>query len=121
LYRTFDNSEPGAGPAKQVLQEDHQALVGSPDEEYLPSAARKAIGSFVRRFFRHPDPRVAIVVDPKLNPARNLMVNLTLSQYDGDDKKLQSAIGYLRWFLPRGYAVMAMPDGWDDSKFASLS
>jgi hypothetical protein len=121
LLGTFDNPEPGAGPVKQVLEEDHQVLVGSPAEDYLPSRARKVMGSFVRHFFKHPDPRVAMVVDPKLTPARNLMVNLTLSQYGGDEKKLGSAIRYLSWFLPRGYAVIAMPDGWDDSTFAPLA
>jgi hypothetical protein len=38
---------------------------------------------------------------------------------DGDERKLFAAIGYLGWLLPRGYAAIAMPDGWDASTFAA--
>jgi hypothetical protein len=97
-----------------------EVLVASPSEEYLPTRARKAIGSFVRHYYHHPDPKIALVVNPQMNPAQNLMINLTLDQYDGDEQKLRSAVGYLQWFLPTTYRVMAMPDGWSDAQFAPL-
>jgi hypothetical protein len=48
------------------------------------------------------------------------MVNLRLSDYDGDANKLNAAMHYLTWFVPKTYSVMALPDDWSDADMAPL-
>ena len=95
----------------------NQVLIAAPSEGYLPSRARKAMGDFMRRMYHHPDPRIALVCDPEAT----LTINLTLADYGGDEEKLQSAVHYLSWYLPRTYRVAPMPAGWTDSSFAPLA
>jgi hypothetical protein len=70
--------------------------------------------------FQHPNPKIALIDNPKLKPSRNLMINLTLAQYHGDQGKLDSAMRYLVWFMPRMYSLMPMPADWNDSGFVPL-
>jgi len=99
---------------------DNQVLIAAPSEAYFPARARKAMGNYVRQMYKHPDPRIALVYDPQATPPRNLMINLTLADYDGDESKLSAAVRYLSWYLPRTYSVVAMPAGWSDSTFVPL-
>jgi hypothetical protein len=48
------------------------------------------------------------------------MLNLRASDYDGDRGKLDSAMRYLTWFVPKTYSVMALPDDWSDADMAPL-
>ena len=50
-----------------------------------------------------------------------VQLNLTLEQYHGDQHKLDMAIRYLFWFLPRSYALAPLPEGWSDSGFTDLA
>lgn len=120
LFGNFDGSGATVPGAAKSGDSEGQVLVAAPSETYLPTPTRKAMGSYMRHFYQHPDPKIALVIDPSRNPAQNLMVNLTLEQYDGDQTKLSAAIRYLTWFLPRSYSMMAMPDGWADATFVPL-
>lgn len=122
LYGRFDGdpAEKGGAGGVHKTQEAHQALKGAPSESFLPIRARRALGEYLRGMFQHPDPKVALIVDPALTLSRNLMINLTLAQYGGDERKLNSAMRYLLWFVPRTYSLMAMPAEWDDSGFVAL-
>jgi hypothetical protein len=97
-----------------------QVLIAAPSAAYLPARARKAMGNFVRQMYHHPDPRIALVCDPRATPSRSLMINLTLEDYDGDQDKLGAAVRFLFWYLPRTYSIVAMPAGWDASSFVPL-
>jgi hypothetical protein len=99
---------------------DRQILKASPSESYLPATARAAIGRFMRGPFRHPSPKVGLVVGASFQPRQNLMVNLRLKDYGGDKKKLDAAMHYLSWFIPKSYALMALPDDWADSDLTPL-
>ena len=125
LYSAFDgdpNEPRSSGPASEPpSDESRKILTGAPAESYLPAYARKAMGDFFRRALQHPDPRVALVVDPQLNPMRNLMVNLTIEDYGGDEKKMRGALYYLSWFLPSSYGLVAMPTGWKANGFIPLA
>jgi hypothetical protein len=48
------------------------------------------------------------------------MVNLRLKDYGGDKKKLDSAMRYLTWFVPKTYGVMALPDDCSDTDMSAL-
>ena len=118
MFRSFDG-DPAERVAVSGIKSD-QVLVAAPSEEHLPARARKAMGNFMRSLYQHPDPRIALVCDPQASPSRTLMVNLTLGDYDGDEEKLEAAVRYLQWFLPRTHSIIAMPAGWNASHFVPL-
>ena len=99
---------------------DRQILRASPSESYLPTPARAAIGRFMRGPFRHPSPKIGLVTGASLSPRQSLMVNLKRSDYGGDQKKLDAAMRYLTWFVPKSYSMMALPDNWSDAGMAAL-
>jgi hypothetical protein len=61
-----------------------------------------------------------LVTGASLQPRQSLMVNLRLKDYGGDQKKLDSAMRYLLWFIPKSYGLMALPDDWPDTDMAPL-
>jgi hypothetical protein len=102
------------------VTEAREVLVGAPSEACLPGFARRAIGAFCRNTLRHPDPRVALVVDHTLTPSRNLMINVSRELDGGDDQKLSAVFHYLSWFMPKTYALLALPAGWSTESFVPL-
>ncbi len=119
LYGSFEGDVNNSLVDPQPRQPG-KVLVAVPSEALLPVAARRVIGNYMREKYRHPSPKVALVVDPSHNPAHALMFNLTLAQYNGDAKKLQAAVHYLGWFLPRTYAMTHLPEGWPEDNFLPL-
>ncbi len=109
-------AEPNPPPNKA----DRNILIASPNESYLPSTARTAIGRFMRGPFRHPSPKIGLVTGASLSPRQSLMVNLRLNDYGGDTKKLDAAMHYLTWFVPKTYSMMALPDDWSDADMSPL-
>ena len=96
-------------------------LVAAPSDDYLPVYARRAIGNYAHRIFHIPQPKIALVDDSQANPSRMLMINLSLSDYGGDEKKLRAALHYLSWFVPKSYSIVPLPDGWKvDGSFIPL-
>jgi hypothetical protein len=63
-------------------------------------------------FFHLPNPKTCLVLDPQSTPSRYLMINLTLADYQGDERKLAESMRYLTWFLPRTYALTPMHPAW---------
>jgi hypothetical protein len=125
IHGTFDG-DPAERRGVEQTQDipgvgDDSVLIASPSERYLPTQTRKIIGDFFRNTFRHPDPRIALIIDPQARPARSLMVNLTREDYRGDEEKLRAALYYLSWFLPPDYDLMAMPAGWKADNFVPLA
>jgi len=99
---------------------DRQIMKASPSESFLPPTARAAIGQFMRGPFRHPSPKIGLVTGASLKPRQNLMVNLRLKDYGGDQKKLGAAMRYLLWFIPKSYGLLALPDDWPDADMSPL-
>jgi hypothetical protein len=104
-------------PAKDA---DRTILRAVPSEAYFPAASRAALGRFMRGPFRHPGPRMGLVEGSSLRPRRSLMVNLRARDYGGDRKKLDSAMRYLSWFVPKTYSIMALPDDWSDGDMSPI-
>jgi hypothetical protein len=119
LYGAFDAGAERRGSTREAAA-GAQVLLASPSESYLPGRARKVIARFLREKFQHPDPRVALIAGGQLQPQQNLMINLTLAMYNGDERKLSAALHYLSWFLPRSYGLMPLTAGWSDSNFVPL-
>jgi hypothetical protein len=120
LFGRFDGDSAAAQAGSSPKEGPHQVLQVTPSEQYFPARARRSLGRYMRLMFQHPNPKVALIDDATLSPSRNLMINITLEQYQGDQNKLNSAMRYLTWFIPRTYSLMAMPPGWTDSGFAPL-
>jgi hypothetical protein len=59
------------------------------------------MGRLMRGPFRHPSPKIGLVNGASFQPRQNLMVNLRLKDYGGDQKKLDAAMRYLLWFSPK--------------------
>ena len=112
--RVIANPDPPPNP------NDRSFLRASPNESYLPVTARAAMGRFMRGPFRHPSPKIGLVTGASLSPRQSLMVNLRLKDYGGDRNKLNSAMRYLTWFVPKTYSVMALPDDWSDADMLPL-
>jgi hypothetical protein len=112
--KALGNPDPPPNP------NDRSFLRASPNDSYLPPPARAAMGRFMRGPFRHPSPKIGLVTGASLSPRQSLMVNLRLSDYGGDKKKLNSAMNYLTWFVPKTYSVMALPDDWPDADMLPL-
>jgi hypothetical protein len=122
LYGRFDGEgTDGAAGGSSAPGDQPRILKAAPSESYLPTRARRVLGRFLHDVFQHPAPKVALIVDPRLNPSRNPMINLTLAQYHGDARKRDAAMRYLTWFVPRSYSLMSKPDDWDDTGFVPLS
>jgi hypothetical protein len=109
-----------ANPEPPADHNDRTFLRASPNEEYLPATARAALGQFMRGPFQHPSPKIGLVTGASLRPRQSLMVNLRLKDYGGDKKKLDAAMRYLTWFVPKTYSVMALPDDWSDADMSLL-
>jgi hypothetical protein len=115
LTGKFDSGDPVVAEGESR----GSVLVASPDETLLPTPARKALAEFMREKYQIPVPKVALVRAPGL-PEVSLMFNVSLSDYGGQQEKLDAAIHYLGWYLPSNYAVLPLPPEWDGSKLSDL-
>ena len=121
LFGDFDGDPAEAGRAPhQGTDAGRAVLAAAPSEAYLPGYARRALGDYAKRIFHMPHPKIGLVDDPQSTPSRSLMINLTLADYDGEEEKLQAAMHYLSWFLPRTYRIVPMLPGWNDANFVAL-
>lgn len=122
LYESFDGDPAEAARAPHPSTgAAHSVLVAAPSEAYLPARARRAMGAYARKIFQLDNPKIGLVDDPQSTPSRSLIINLTLADYHGDERKLGAAMGYLSWFLPRTHRISPMPPGWNDSNFVPLA
>jgi hypothetical protein len=64
--------------------------------------------------------KIGLVTGASLSPRQSLMVNLRLTDYGGERNKLNSAMRYLTWFVPKTYSVMALPNDWSDTDMLPL-
>lgn len=124
-YRLFQDfgGDPeiyNTGEPPPVEGADRTLLRAVPSEAYFPPDSRAAMGRFMRGPFQHPDPRIGLVDGASLWPHRSLMVNLRARDYQGDRNKLDSAMRYLTWFIPKTYSIMPLPDDWSDADMSPL-
>jgi len=94
----------------EKIETGREVLVSAPAEAYLPLRARRVLGAFLRQAAGVPEPKVALVVDPALNPQANLAFDLGPSDFGGDESRFGGVMRALTWFLPRTHALLALPD-----------
>jgi hypothetical protein len=118
LYGAFDGDPAGRhalsarndGVWSEKIETGRKVAVGAPSESYLPLRARRVLGAFLRQAAGVPDPKIALVVDPALNPATNLAFDLGPADFAGDEGRFAGVMRALTWFLPRTHALLALPD-----------
>jgi hypothetical protein len=101
------DDEPSSEPSGvETIEESRKLLVGTPSDSFLPPWARPVLRAFLEKGIGLADPSVCLVVDAALRPTRNLVFNLF---FDDPPKKmpLESAMRWLRWFLPPTRGVLA--------------
>lgn len=113
--KVYNNPEPP--PADDV---DRSLLRAVPNDAYFPAGARAAMGRFMRGPYQHPDPRIGLVSGASLRPRESLMVNLRARHYGGDMNKINAAMNYLTWFIPKSYSIMPLPDDWSDDEMLPI-
>ena len=94
-----------------AVQDARQVLLGSPSVQYLPTYTARALLNHLRGACGIADPRVRLLVDPKLRPACTLVIGQKRSAFATADA-WDMLRGRLLWFLPPGRAVMPMPEDW---------
>lgn len=120
-FRQTGSFSPAGAPlqaGKHVVEQRTEALVGTPSEAYLPEYARLAL----RRFLVAQgvkEPGVALMIHPALAPYRHLVFSCSRRDFP-DEAKYQSTMRRVRWFLPRHYSVLTLPDDRSETRFVPL-
>jgi len=111
-----DGAREPPGPATEVLEKDTPVMVGAPNEEMLPSWARRVLASFLKQAAHVAEPRVLVLVDPARSRARNLVFNVHPEDFPSEDafRRVMSALG---WFMPpsRSYIALSRTSSLADS------
>jgi hypothetical protein len=118
LFENFDGDPSGRdalatradGVWSEKIETGREVAVGAPAEAYLPTRARRVLGAFLRQAAGVPDPKIALVVDPALDPPTNLAFDLSPADFGGDESRFAGVMRALTWFLPRTHALVALPD-----------
>ncbi len=95
----------------ESLRDTRRVMLGSPSVQYLPTYSARALLNHMRLAWQLADPRVRLLVDPALRPARNLVVGCKRAELPGD-ADWDAQCRRLLWFLPPGRSVLPMPDDW---------
>ena len=94
--------------AKTVIETDHEVLVASPSDAFLPPATRAVLRRFMRETLGIPHPSVFLIVDAAVEPPESLVFNIA-GQALAAGWTEEGALRYLHWFLPRHYRLITVP------------
>lgn len=115
MFGKFAAPETWSGPnlpaGHHELTEETQALIGAPNEGYLPSFIRKPVAEFLRHV-GVANPRVVLV---HFEDRRSLAFNLTPDSLERPEGYPQ-VMNLILWHLPMGYTLLE----WNES-FESAS
>lgn len=101
----WTTSRPDA-PVTETLQEAEEAMIGSPNIEYLPEHVRFGVGHYLRAF-GVVRPRALLVM--RGNGDRSLVFNL-LPRDVPDEREREAVLQRIFWYLPKGYLVLGTED-----------
>jgi hypothetical protein len=81
-------------------------MISQPSDDYLPGYARQVIRNYMKRMMAIPEPGVFLLSRPGL--PRELVFSIFPETF-ATQEIFEGALGALRWFLPRHYAVANIP------------
>lgn len=87
---------------------DHQVLVGAPSADYLPPATAHALYRHLTQGWGIADPRVALMLDPAMQPPRSLIVGRRVDGFK-PDQDVDGAMRMLLWYFPPVQMLMLQP------------
>jgi hypothetical protein len=88
-----------------------QILCASPSADYLPEYSARALHRYMTRVWRIEDPRVSLMINKRLTPARNLVIGRKQSSFLSS-AEIESEMARLLWFLPPNRSLILMPEDW---------
>ncbi len=91
-------------PEDEVLEEDSEALVGQPSEEYLPFYTRKLIADLLKQNGIE-EPKMMLMMRKTSGGTgfkKELVFNLTPQQFPSEEI-FRAVMRSISWYLPRGY------------------
>ena len=94
--------------AKAVTETEHEVLVASPSDAFLPEATRAALRRFMQETLGIATPSVFLLVDAAVEPPESLVFNIA-GQTLAEGWTEEAASRYLHWFLPRHYRTITVP------------
>lgn len=98
---------------RQTLKvgEPAEILAGVPSPEYLPLHTVRALGAYLEQGWGLDDPRVLLIVDPKMRPARSLMIGRKFREFPPGHSP-RDMTDHLLWYFPLLRSVTLMPEDW---------
>lgn len=95
------------GFSSEVVENREQVLIGAPSEAFYPKAGREVLKRFIEAQ-GVSDPKL-LLMDRKKgdNLQRELVFDLD-DKKAGSHEKARALLGWISWFLPRGYGYCAV-------------
>ena len=91
-------------------EDDDQVLVGAPNEELLPAAARKVLRDFCLnlKVYQGRVPQIFLMADPNSAPVQSLVFNFHAQDFDEEPVYRQLMMA-LSWYIPKGLGLVGIP------------
>lgn len=96
-----------------TLTAGQEVLIGAPSATYLSPDAARALHRHLTEGWGLSDPRVALIVTPRLRPSRSLLIGRRVSDFTRagiDETLMHEQVRMLGWYLPPGRPVMLLPE-----------
>lgn len=124
----LDTGPPDADPdvydkedgARLTVRRDHQVMIGTPSRDYLPPATARALHHHLIAGWRMAEPRVMLMVDPAMQPARTLVIGRKRSEFPAD-VDVDAITRALLWHFPPNQMLALMPEHWTFDQLVPLA
>ncbi len=120
---------PGASATPQQItkglqrfdaDQDSTILTASPAAIFLPPHTARALHFHLQQGWKIPEPRVSLLVNPAMTPARNLVINRKFNDFP-DAVTATRQGNMLLWYLPPKRGLLLMPQSWNESQMRPLT
>lgn len=108
---------PAGGLQKEKIRDSEVTFLGPPPPEFLPSYTARAIHWHLTSGWKMQDPRVSLLVVPRLAPSRTLVIGRKMSEF-ADPNTAARQIHPLLWYLPRNRGLFLMSE---QAKLATMT
>lgn len=102
-----------------VAKEAHDVLVGTPSAEFLPPPVAAALLRHLEQEWGLADPRVQLLVNPKMKPRRSLVIGRKRSAFP-EGAPIDDMARALLWFLTPSRSIILAPEEWDLGQMTPL-
>lgn len=126
-FHLKDNFEPfnkpgntPAGHSIEVIEEAERVLLNQPSETFLPAATRQVLKRFLEgQGIKSPNILLMSRTRNHAHPTQELVFDLDADKA-GNEEKFRAIMGWLSWFLPRGFTYCSVPHSTFANEFEPL-